>query len=103
MATYLPPGFVVPDPPEPLPPGVSIDSTSSDSEREGKSATRKIKRAGPASAPKTVRDGVVDENESDSEEADDENEGDSRDGGSINVKKRVDEVCSFISSRHRNN
>ena len=33
IATYLPPGFVVPKPPDPLPPGISID-TSSESERD---------------------------------------------------------------------
>ena len=36
IATYLPPGYIIPAPPNPLPPGVSIDSTSDSSDDNNK-------------------------------------------------------------------
>lgn len=79
IATYLPPGFVIPDPPDPLPPGISIDSTSSDSEREdsAKRITRKKKkRNGVAANIKGTEELVVkgDDEDSEADEADDEDE-----------------------------
>ena len=59
IATYLPPGFMIPDPPDPLPAGVSIDTTSEESEKEGKPVRRKKKQGAGAGAGAAEKQGMA--------------------------------------------